>query len=54
MYPDHFKANMAINNMSGKHILFNIGIIEIYFEFKSLVGNTRCLSTPIHIEIYVS
>ncbi len=41
MYPDHFKDNMAINNMSRKCILFNISIIERDLEFKPLLGH-RC------------
>ncbi len=37
------KANMAINNMSRKFILFIISIMERYLEFKPLlVHTTRC------------
>ncbi len=35
MYPNHFKANMVINNMLRKRILFNISIIERNIEFKA-------------------
>ncbi len=41
MYLDQVNANMTINNMSGKHILFNISIIERHFEFKPLMGHRR-------------
>ncbi len=30
MHPDQVMANMAINNSSGRHILFNISIISYY------------------------
>ncbi len=42
MYPDHFKANMTINNTSRNHILFNISIMEIHLEFKPLLGHNIC------------
>ncbi len=42
MHPSQVKANMAINNTSGKRILFNISIIETTLEFNPLLGHRKC------------
>ncbi len=42
MYPDHLKADMAINKTARKGILLTLSIIERNFEFKRLLGHRRC------------